>query len=121
MPETKRNPSKQSTGQWVPAGDSLIVTTDTCPWPGVDNTDRLTIQLQIQLMSQLNDAPKPRIPDAVDFQRLQAMQIVAKMKESADKFGVGFVGGFISPNGEKFTMTNMSDEDTDMLLPEDLR
>lgn len=72
-------------------------------------------------MPSYNDAPKPRIPDAMDFQRLQAMQLVAKMKESADKYGVGFVGGFIAPNGEKFTMTNMSDEDTQILLPEDLK
>jgi selenophosphate synthetase-related protein len=72
-------------------------------------------------MSKLNDAPKPRIPDAIDAQRLQAMQIVAKMKESADKYGVGFVGGFVSPTGEKFMMTNMSDEETQMLLPEDLK
>jgi hypothetical protein len=61
-------------------------------------------------MSPLNDAPKPRIPDAIDKQRLQAMQLVAKMKESADKYGVGFVGGFISPDGEKFMMTNMNEE-----------
>lgn len=72
-------------------------------------------------MSALNDSPKPRIPDSIDSQRLQAMQIVAKMKESADKYGVGFVGGFVSPNGEKFVMSNMSDEDTTMLLPEDLQ
>jgi hypothetical protein len=72
-------------------------------------------------MSALNDSPKPRIPDSIDFQRLQAMQIVAKMKESADKYGVGFVGGFVSPNGEKFVMSNMSDEDTEMLLPGDLQ
>jgi selenophosphate synthetase-related protein len=49
------------------------------------------------------------------------MQIVAKMKESADKYGIGFVGGFVSPNGEKFVMSNMSDEDTNMLLPGDLQ
>ena len=72
-------------------------------------------------MSPLNDAPKPRIPDAIDKQRLQAMQIVAKMKESADKYGVGFVGGFISPDGEKFMMTNMNEDDTNALLPEDLK
>ena len=72
-------------------------------------------------MSSLNDAPKPRIPDSVDFKRLEAMQLVAKMKESADKYGIGFVGGFISPDGEKFMMSNMSDEDTQMLLPEDLQ
>ena len=72
-------------------------------------------------MSLLNDAPKPRIPDAIDAQRLQAMQPVAKMKESADKYGVGFVGGFISPDGQKFMMTNMNEDDTNKLLPEDLK
>ena len=72
-------------------------------------------------MTQLNDSYKPRIPDAVDHQRLEAMQLVARMKESADKFGVGFVGGFISPDGEKFMMTNMDQKDTQALLPEDLK
>jgi selenophosphate synthetase-related protein len=72
-------------------------------------------------MSKLNDAPKPRIPDAIDAQRLQAMQLVAKMKESADKYGVGFIGGFISPNGEKFVMTNMDNEDSQALLPDSLK
>lgn len=62
-----------------------------------------------------------RIPNSIDMQRLSAMQLVAKMKESADKCGVGFVGGFIAPNGEKFMMSNMSDEDTQMLLPDDLK
>ena len=76
---------------------------------------------QLKLMSLLNDAPKPRIPDAVDTQRLEAMQLVARMKESADKFGVGFVGGFIAPNGEKFMMSNMDEADTQALLPEDLK
>jgi hypothetical protein len=76
---------------------------------------------QLKLMSLLNDAPKPRIPDAVDRQRLEAMQLVARMKESADKFGVGFVGGFISPDGQKFMMTNMDEADTQALLPEDLK
>jgi hypothetical protein len=71
-------------------------------------------------MSKLNDAPKPRIPDAIDAQRLHAMQIVAKMKESADKYGVGFVGGFVSPDGQKFMMTNLSPEDTELLIPKEL-
>jgi hypothetical protein len=62
-----------------------------------------------------------RIPDSIDLQRLQAMQLVAKMKESADKHGVGFIGGFIAPNGEKFIMTNMDDEDTQALLPDNLK
>jgi hypothetical protein len=42
------------------------------------------------------------------------------MKASADKHGVGFVGGFVSPSGEKFIMTNMNETDTTALLPEDL-
>ena len=63
----------------------------------------------------------PRIPDSLDMQRLQAMQLVAKMRESADKYGVGFIGGFIAPNGEKFVMSNMDDEDTNALLPDNLR
>jgi len=62
-----------------------------------------------------------RIPDSVDLQRLQAMQLVAKMKESADKNGVGFIGGFISPDGQKFIMTNMDDEDAQSLLPDNLK
>jgi hypothetical protein len=72
-------------------------------------------------MSALNDTPKLRIPDSVDLQRLQAMQLVAKMKESADRHGIGFVGGFVSPDGQKFMMTNMDEADTQMLLPDDLR
>jgi len=75
---------------------------------------------QLKLMSLINDAPKPRIPDAVDRQRLEAMQLVARMKESADKFGVGFVGGFIAPDGQKFLMTNLSPEDTELLTPKEL-
>ena len=63
----------------------------------------------------------PRIPDSLDMQRLQAMQLVAKMKESADKNGIGFIGGFIAPNGEKFVMSNMDDEDTQALLPDNLK
>lgn len=99
--------------------DSVIVTLVTCPWLLLDITGRLNT-LQLNLMSLLNDTPKPRIPDAVDRQRLEAMQLVARMKESADKFGVGFVGGFISPDGEKFMMTNMNEEDTQALLPKEL-
>jgi hypothetical protein len=51
-----------------------------------------------------------RIPDAIDMKRLQAMRIVAKMKEKADRRGAGFIGGFITPTGEKFMMTNIDDD-----------
>jgi hypothetical protein len=69
------------------------------------------------------DSPVPsQVPDTLSPQYLQAMQMVAKMKESADKHGVGFVGGFVSsPDGKKFMMTNMSQEDTQFLLPDDLK
>jgi hypothetical protein len=40
---------------------------------------------------------KPRIPDAIDQQKLSYMQLTARMKESADKHGVGFIGGFVTP------------------------
>ncbi len=69
----------------------------------------------------MTDSNLPRIPDSMDMQRLQAMQLVAKMKESADKYGIGFIGGFIAPNGEKFVMSNMDDDDTMALMPEDLK
>ena len=49
------------------------------------------------------------------------MQLVARMKESADKYGVGFIGGFIAPNGEKFVMTNMEDDDVQYLMPDELQ
>ena len=69
----------------------------------------------------MTDSNLPRIPDSIDIQRLQAMQLVAKMKESAEKHGIGFIGGFISPSGEKFIMTNLSPEDAELLTPEDLK
>jgi len=59
-----------------------------------------------------------RIPDSIDMQRLQAMQLVAKMKEKADRMGVPFIGGFITPTGEKFTMTNIDDDDINKYLPD---
>ena len=61
-----------------------------------------------------------QVPDTLSPQYLQAMHLVAKMKASADKHGVGFVGGFVSPSGKKFIMTNMNETDTTALLPEDL-
>jgi hypothetical protein len=63
----------------------------------------------------------PRIPDSLDMQRLQAMQLVARMKEASDRLGIGFIGGFVAPNGEKFVMSNMDDEDYNALMPEDLK
>jgi hypothetical protein len=64
---------------------------------------------------------KPSIPNSVDSQKLAFMQLTAKMRESADRHGMGFVGGFISPDGETFVMTNMNEEDTQALLPDELK
>ena len=69
----------------------------------------------------MTESNLPRIPDSLDMQRLQAMQLVAKMKESADKNGIGFIGGFVAPNGEKFVMSNMDDDETQALLPDNLK
>ena len=64
----------------------------------------------------------PDIPDNLpDNDILKAMAFVAKMKESADRIGAGFVGGFMAPDGTKFVMTNMNEEDTNSLTPQSLR
>ena len=68
-----------------------------------------------------NSPTPPQVPDTLSPQHLQAMHLVAKMKASADKHGIGFVGGFIAPDGKKFMMTNMNEEDTQFLLPDDLK
>lgn len=50
--------------------------------------------------------------DKLSMQQLKAMQLVARMKEAADKCGAGFVGGFISPTGERFMMSNMDADES---------
>jgi hypothetical protein len=85
-----------------------------------------TLVIPGRLQQLINSTPMttpntPRIPDSIDIQRLQAMQFVAKMKESAEKQGIGFIGGFVSPDGQKFVMTNMDDDDAMALMPEDLK
>ena len=65
-----------------------------------------------------------QIPDELPKQnRLAAMAFVAKMRDAANKAGVSFVGGFITPDGEKFMMNNMNDdtEAINQMLPEELR
>ena len=61
------------------------------------------------------------IEDSLDPQKLSAMRFVAQMKEVADRQGVGFIGGFVAPDGKKFVMTNMDDEDVNMLMPDELQ
>lgn len=45
------------------------------------------------------------------MEQLKAMQLVAKMKEAADRAGAGFVGGFITPTGQRFMMSNVEPDD----------
>jgi hypothetical protein len=72
-------------------------------------------------MSTFNDSNLPRIPDNIDMQRLKAMQFVARMKETAERVGVGFIGGFIGPDGQKFMMTNMNQDEVIKYLPDELK
>lgn len=39
------------------------------------------------------------------------MRLVARMKEAADKAGAGFVGGFVTPSGQRFMMSNVDADD----------
>lgn len=52
--------------------------------------------------------------DSLSLKNLEAMRLVARMKEVADKVGAGFVGGFISDTGERFMMSNI-EADSDQL------
>lgn len=49
--------------------------------------------------------------DQFSMEQLKAMQLVARMKDAADKAGAGFVGGFISPTGQRFIMSNVDAND----------
>lgn len=64
---------------------------------------------------------KISIQDPIDPQKLAAMRIVAQMKEAADRQGVGFIGGFVAPDGKKFVMSNIDGEDMRMFMPDELQ
>lgn len=49
--------------------------------------------------------------DAPTMRQLAAMQLVARMKEAADRCGAGFVGGFIDEHGNRFMMSNIDADD----------
>lgn len=49
--------------------------------------------------------------DKYSLEQLRAMQLVAKMKEAADRAGAGFVGGFVTPTGQRFMMSNVDETD----------
>lgn len=52
--------------------------------------------------------------DKFSVEQLKAMQLVAKMKEAADRCGAGFVGGFISTTGHRFLMSNVDSDDVQL-------
>lgn len=52
--------------------------------------------------------------DKFSMEQLRAMQLVARMKEAADRCGAGFVGGFVSPTGQRFMMSNVDADDVQM-------
>jgi hypothetical protein len=52
--------------------------------------------------------------DKFSMEQLKAMQLVARMKEAADRCGAGFVGGFVSPTGQRFMMSNVDSDDVQM-------
>lgn len=58
-----------------------------------------------------NDSTDLAKQDSYTMKQLQAMQLVAKMKEAADKMGAGFVGGFIDETGRRFMMSNVEQDD----------
>jgi hypothetical protein len=63
----------------------------------------------------------PKIPNSLHRQELEAMHYIAKLKESADKLGIGFIGGFVAPNGNKYIVSNMDANDQQLLMPEHLK
>jgi hypothetical protein len=48
--------------------------------------------------------------DAYSLEVLNAMQAVIRMKEAADREGVGFAAGFVTPNGKRFLVSNVGGE-----------
>jgi len=58
-----------------------------------------------------NDSSDLAKQDKYSMEQLKAMQLVAKMKDAADKVGAGFVGGFITPTGQRFMMSNVDADD----------
>lgn len=49
--------------------------------------------------------------DQYSLDQLKAMRLVARMKEAADRAGAGFVGGFVTPTGQRFMMSNVDEAD----------
>ena len=66
---------------------------NTIDWPENDDTTDLANQ------------------DKYSIEQLHAMRLVARMKEAAERVGAGFVGGFVTPTGQRFMMSNVDEND----------
>ena len=49
--------------------------------------------------------------DDINPKHLNAMMLIARMKEVADRNGDGFIGGFITPSGKRFVVSNIEEDD----------
>lgn len=58
-----------------------------------------------------DDATNLANQDKYSIEQLHAMRLVARMKEAAEKVGAGFVGGFVTPTGQSFMMSNVDEND----------
>ena len=63
--------------------------------------------------SDSKEPNKLNIPDSTpDPEKLQGMEFLAKMRATADKFGIPFLGGFKDPKtGEIFINSNVNEDD----------
>jgi len=71
-----------------------------------------TIMNTIDFPEDTNNSGNLSNPDKLSTEMCHAMALVAKMRESADKVGAGFVGGFITPDGQYFMSSNVDEDDT---------
>ena len=82
----------------------------------------LSVNLTINQFVFNQPMPNIQIPDNIpQSDKLAAMQLVAKMKDAANKCGAQFIGGFIAPDGTKFIASNMDEDDPNYIIPEELR
>ena len=62
--------------------------------------------------SNSNELNKPDVPDSLNQDELKGMEFVAKMRATADKLGIPFLGGFKDPKtGEIFINSNVNEDD----------
>ena len=75
------------------------------------NQDKALIQRIVNNANLQDDSSDLSNRDNLSTGHLHAMMLIARMKESADRSGAGFVGGFVTPSGERFVMSNIDEDD----------